>query len=281
MTTPTSTDAPSDTLLDIANRTIQREDADGRAYEAFYEAFQARRFYIVVKPMPDGEVGIAFRESHGVQSLVAGEDRELLLEKLDTEGLALQEVTGFAILRLTEQEEFVLGIMEGREIDDWLLLTYEQLVLLARIANMQATPSDTDPTTEAPQPPPYPKAFVDWLYRYCRDNHDIERCWFVIATIGSPRNLDVAVMLDSGGDSYHLERIRQQARSAFVASVHLYDEAGLSRIAREDMSANVRRHPPLFDRRHSQHFLARGLRALRRHPVTHLRIDVEPDVEPK
>ncbi|WP_251975907.1 hypothetical protein [Salinicola avicenniae] len=274
----TSPDTASSTipLFEIAKRTIQREAAEGHDYEAFYEAFQARQFHIVVKPVQNGQVGIAFGETNGVNSLIAGGNRELMLESLDTEGLELLEVSGLAILHLTAQEEFVLCIMESPESDDWLLLTYEQLNLLARIANMHTTPNETAPAADARRRL-YPKAFLDWLYRYCRDNDDIERCWFVIAALGSPHNLDVAVILDSGGDTYHMERIRQHAQSAFVAGVHLYDEAALSRIAQNEISTTIRHHPPLFDRRHKQHFLARGLRALRRHPITSLQIDLKPE----
>ncbi|MBZ9558588.1 MULTISPECIES: hypothetical protein [unclassified Modicisalibacter] len=264
----------SPSLLDLANRTVLREDAESNDYVTFYEAFKGRKFHILVKEVGEGQVGVAFRDGEGLQSLVTSESQQLLHEQLETSGLALREVTGFAILRMTESVEFVLGIMEGAEEKDWFFLTHDQLVLLYRIANIQAAPADARALDDHQVYKMYPKAFLDWLYRYCRENPDIERCWFVIVAIGSANNLDVVVVLDSQSDTPHLARIRERAKPEFAANVSVLDEQGLVNIAAQDVSTTIRANKPLFDRRHKQHPLARLARALRRHPFTFLTVNL-------
>lgn len=225
--------------------------------------------------VPEGKVGIRFIEIDGfpgVPTLIATLDRASAHALFRLEDDRIMELNGALILGLARANRFVLVVKEGEDAETF---EYERLLVMSQALALSA---DSGPTESNPEiaRDAYPDAFADWLYEYCRGQHDISEAWLALLSVGSGGKPSVCVVLDNDAAASHDERLREQVHLLQPGQMlYEYNQLqGMTCNGSEDAVAKIRAQPPLYSRAHKQGWWARLQRRRQPRPVIWLHVDI-------
>jgi hypothetical protein len=182
------------------------------------------------------------------------------------------EGSGALMLVMARKTRFALVLKEG---DDAETIDYDRLVVMAQAL---ALFSDGDAAEREPVALriAYPQAFSDWLYEYCRSQHDISDAWLALLSLGAEGKPNVCVLFDDYAAASHDQRVREQAHLLLPGQM-LCEYAQLQDMTCDgigNVAAKIRAQPALYNRTHKQGWWARLQRRRHPTPVIWFRIDL-------